>query len=618
MSGTAGIINHNSRYNEEEIIKAMCGAMYHRGPGGQTFFSAPGTVLGERTQGERNAFALPLVLDGTIYNLDNLRRELEKTGESASNLSDRELLFALYKKEGESFISRLEGMFALALWDEEKKTLLLARDRMGKKPLYYFFNGENLVFASTISALKCHPAFPARLDPEALADYFSLLYVPQPFTVYRDVYALPAATVLKFHVATGERKVYSYWKLDFTNKVKGSREELAEELRRLVTEAVKKRLDTKAETGVFLSGGIDSNIVSALAAKLMAPRSCRAYTVGFAQNRYDERALARLGAAAINRQSNGNLLHREREVVLPDFSLLEELIARCGQPYADTSLLPTAMLSSFAREEISVALSGDGADELFGGYERYIAMALGAKLEKIPLGLRKLALKGCSLFPDRGERRFSGRLKRFLRISCVPQEERYFAIIDRCPETLRQSLFTPEFRKALHETTCRRFNRAAGSFTARGGEVFSETDIRTYLAGDTLPKADMGAMSCALEVRSPFLDREVAEFAAALPWEMKLNGKERKSILKYAFRDLLIPEIYHAPKKGFGVPVADLLRGKWHNAAEELLFEGPLRQGEFLQNETLCRLWHEHTSGKADHSYILMNVLIFGLFCRQQ
>ena len=253
-----------------------------------------------------------------------------------------------------------------------------------------------------------------------------------------------------------------------------------------------------------------------------------------------------------------------------------------------------------------------------GSGKSTLAMALGEKLEKIPLALRKLALKGCALFPDRGERHFSGRLKRFLRISCVPQEERYFAIIDRCPESLQESLFTPEFRRALREATVRRFNRAAGPFTARGGEVFSETDIRTYLTGDTLPKADMGSMSCALEVRSPFLDREVAEFAAALPWEMKLNGKERKSILKYAFRDLLIPEIYHAPKKGFGVPVAALLRGKWHGAAEELLFEGALQQGEFLQKETLRRLWREHNSGKADHSYILMNVLIFGVFCRQQ
>ena len=618
MSGTAGIINHTSRYNEEEMIKAICGAMHHREPGGQAFFTAPGTVLGERTRGAEKVLTVPLVLDGTIYNLPSLRREVEKKEGITTPLSDREVLFALYKKEGESFISRLDGMFSLALWDEEKKTLLLARDPMGKKPLYYFFNGEALIFASTLAALKYHPGFPGTLDMEALADYFSLLYVPQPFTVYRDVYALPAAHVLKVDTAKGERKLYPYWQLDFSKKLTGSRDELAEELRRLVTESVKKRLDTAAETGVFLSGGIDSNIVSLLAAKLMAPRCCRAYTVGFAESRYDERALARLGAEAINRQSSGNLLHREREVVLPDFSLLEELIAQCGQPYADTSILPTAMLSSFAREEISVALSGDGADELFGGYERYIAMALGEKLEKIPLALWKLALKGCALFPDRGERHFSGRLKRFLRISCVPQEERYFAIIDRCPESLQDSLFTPEFRRALRETTVRRFNRAAGPFTARGGEVFSETDIRTYLAGDTLPKADMGSMSCALEVRSPFLDREVAEFAAALPWEMKLNGKERKSILKYAFRDLLIPEIYHAPKKGFGVPVAALLRGKWHGAAEELLFEGALQQGEFLQKETLRRLWREHNSGKADHSYILMNALIFGVFCRQQ
>ena len=626
MCGIAGIINHSGCFSEDEILNAMCGSMRHRGPDGHGRYAAPGVLLGHRrlavidlAGGAQPLYSedksLVLVINGEIYNFRELRGELESKGHTFATSSDSEVLLHLYEDLGVSFVSRLDGMFAFALYDTLKKQLILGRDNMGKKPLYYFFNGATLVFASELAALKCHPAFPRELDHDALADYFSLLYVPQPGTVYKSVRALPPGHIMTFDCATAQQKLSPFWKADFSHKITGSKEELAEELRRLVFKAVEKRLAADVPTGVFLSGGIDSNITAAVAAKLLQGQSCRAFTVGFSDAAYDERELARKGGAFISSQNGGNLLHRFREVETGDFSLLQELTSHCGQPYADSSILPTALLSSFAREEITVALSGDGADELFGGYERYLAMALAEKFTRIPFALRRGALGAVSLLPEGGERSFSGRLRRFLRISCAPENERYFAIIDRCTENMRRTLFTPAFRNSLSRTGAESFHFHTGALTTPcPRERFSETDIATYLPGDILPKADISSMANALEVRSPFLDRDVVKFATALPWELKLAGKVRKSLLKEAFKDMIAPEILHAPKKGFGVPVASLLRNKWRNAASEILFDTALSGTGIINPAAVSTLWNQHLSGKKDHSYILWELLVFGLF----
>ena len=628
MSGIAGIINDRSEHDSLEILNAMCGIMAHRGPDGYRVFNAPGVLLGHRrlTIGDPEhegalCFAedddILLVMDGTICNAAQLRNELKDKGQLCTAPSEAQLLIRLYRELGTGFVSKLSGPFAFALYDRSKNKLFLGRDLFGKRPLYYFIRHGMLVFGSGLEVLKCHPDFPDRMDPEALADYFSLLYVPQPRTVYREVSALAPGHVISFDCASGHTETVFRMQLDFSRKLPGTREELAEELRRLVIRAVEKRLTANVPVGVFLSGGIDSNIVAAVTAQLLQGKSFPAFTVGFSENRYDERSLARLGAAAINARCGGALQHQEREIDIPDFSLVEELTSHCGQPYADSSVLPTALLSGFARQEVPVALSGDGADELFGGYERYIAMEMARKADKIPHVLRRSLFQLISLFPDHGERSFSGRLRRFLRISCAGEEERYFAVIDRCLPALRKKLFSGDFYASLNTSGAERFRRSAGELsTLTPAEVFSETDIRTYLPGDTLPKADIASMFAGLDVRSPFLDREVAEFAAALPWEMKLAGKERKSILKYAFRDLLAPEIFNAPKKGFGVPVAALLRDKWRTNAAEVLFEGELRNGEFLDPACVQKLWLEHQSGHLDHSYILWEIIVFGLFLR--
>ena len=628
MCGIAGIINCREHLDGQELLNVLCGAMRHRGPDGYGHFSAPGVLLGHRRlavidleTGDQPLYSedrsVVLVINGEIYNFQELRRELESKGHIFASSSDSEVVIHLYEEAGESFVSRLDGMFAFALYDSRKKKLFLGRDVMGKKPLFYFCRGRELVFASELGALKYHRDFPDTLDCDALADYFSLLYIPQPQTVYKEVFHLPCAHIMSFDCATGKMEMRPYWRPDYSEKLSGSPEELGGELRRLVFKAVEKRLVADVPAGVFLSGGIDSNITAAVAAELSGAKGCSAYTVGFSESRYDERDLAAQGAAFINSRCGGNLRHKVQEVETFDFSFVEELTRHCGQPYADSSILPTALLSRFARQEITVALSGDGADELFGGYERYLAMAMAEKFTRIPGVLRKSALKFISCFPEGGERSFAGRLRRFLKISCVPFEERYFAILDRCPEALRQKLFTPEFRGQLSRRGASSFRRHCGIITTRSvGESFSEMDIHTYLPGDILVKADISSMANALEVRSPFLDRQVVAFAAALPWEMKLKGKERKSLLKHAFKDMISPEVLHAPKKGFGVPVAHLLRTKWRTPAEELLFEGALFQTSFLNFETVRLLWQEHQSGRKDHSYILWSLLIFALFLR--
>lgn len=621
MCGIAGIINASDTFTAEETVKAMCGAMRHRGPDGGGVFSAEGTVLGHRRlavidleSGDQPLYSedksIVLVINGEIYNYIQLRQELEEKGHRFASRSDSEVLIHLYEEKGVSFVSGLEGMFAFALFDMKKRICVLGRDRMGKKPLIWFKRNGQLVFASEMGALKYHPDFPDELDCDALAEFFSIQYIPRPVSVYRNVHKLPPGHYMVFDMQSDRCEVIPYWRIDFSRKHTGTKDEIAEELRRLVEKAVEKRLMSDVPMGVFLSGGIDSNIVAGITAKLLGGTPCNAFTVGFEEARYDERKLASVGAAFINSHSGGVLNCHERSVDCADLMLAKDLIGHCGEPYADSSIMPTAMLSRFAAENITVALSGDGADELFGGYERYLAMTMAKKLERIPLSLRKFMLGCANLAKDGGERSFSGRLRRFLRISNSPEHERYFNLLDRCPEQLREQLFSPEFQSRLSCSGADYFLASPGTLSAADHiEKLSETDILTYLPGDILTKVDISSMAFALEVRSPFLDREVVEFAAGIPWQMKLAAKERKSILKYAFRDIIAPEICSAPKKGFGVPVASLLRGKWRTLTEEIIFDNSKNIADFIEMQAMQKLWNDHQTGKADNSYILWSIV---------
>ena len=477
---------------------------------------------------------------------------------------------------------------------------------------------DTLVFASELSGLLVHPAMEKELDIAAISDYLSLLYIPEPKTVYRHVHRLPPACTMTFSIDNPQPIIQPYWLLDFSHKAPHINfQDAAAQLRTLVENAVRKRMIADVPLGVFLSGGLDSAIIAAVAAQIRAPEACDAYTIGFADASYDERAAARATAAAISRLPGVNLHHHELEVAPADFDLLRKLIRHFGQPFADASMLPTFLLSQFTRTGLTVALSGDGADEIFGGYERYIAMWMFQSSQHIPLSLRRSFAALTNLLPDSGERTFCGRLRRLSRLFAHTKENAYFSLLDRCPASIRQNIFGPRLHEAVNNAPP--FTEFENTLTSKDlTEQCSELDIHTYMPGDVLTKVDIASMACALEVRSPFLDHELVEFAATLSWDFKLHGNDRKHILKAAFADLLPSEILNRRKRGFGIPLAAWLRTTWRKQAEESLFEGPLISEGFIERKPLAEIWNAHQSSHSDHSYLLWTLLMLSLFLETQ
>ena len=627
MCGIAGIINHHADPAAGKLIAAMNDTLVHRGPDASGTYLDDDVALGHRRLSiiDLAGGAQPMsnedgsviaVFNGEIYNFKALRDVLLERGHRFRTESDTEVIVHLYEELGNEFVHMLEGMFAFAVYNRNTRRVLLARDRMGQKPLVYFMAGGTLVFASEFSALKRHPAMPTELDVNAVSDYLSFQYVPGPGTIYRNVHKLAPGHQLEFRIGEGTTSIRAYWHWDFSLKITEPFDAAARELRHLVEKAVERRLMADVPLGTFLSGGVDSTIITAIAAAKRHPGKTCAYTIGFSDATYDERPYATKAADTINRRIGGGLLQREAVVDAEDFSLVEKMAAHCGEPYADASILPTALLSEFAASEVKVALSGDGADELFCGYERYLAIRYASRLSLLPETLSGPLLGFfAALFPDSGERSRSGRMRRFLRVAASPEKLRYFTLLNRCDATLKKSLFGERLLAAMNRNSADLFESLQWELTSADRvERLSELDLRTYLPGDILPKVDIASMASSLEVRSPFLDREVVEFAAKLPLDYKLHGSQRKHILVEAFRDLLPPEIARRAKKGFGVPVAAYLRGEWHNLAEQALLEGELTAGGYFRRQVIRKLWKEHQSGKCDHSYLLWNLLLFSLF----
>ncbi len=628
MCAISGILNTRGNKEAGNIVETMITAQLHRGPDDSGIFCDDQVALGHRRLAiidlehghqpiETPDGALVLIANGEIYNFRTLRAELEKRGHHFQSNSDSECIIHLYEEYGEDFIGKLDGMFAFALYDIVKRRVLIGRDRLGQKPLLYFMNGDELVFASEFAGLMKHPDFPEKLDTYSISDYLSLQYIPSPDTAFRYVRKLPPGHLLCFNLDSATASIRCYWQLDYSIKNSGlSLGAAAQELRKLVEKAVEKRLVSDVPLGTFLSGGVDSCIVTGIAAKMLYPAPCDTFTAGFGNASYDERSAARRSAEIINSVCGGNLRCHEKEIKSDDFDLVLKLIPKFGEPFADASAIPLFLLSEFAKSKISVALSGDGADEIFAGYERYLAMRYAEKIYWLPYALRKPLFGGiASLLPDRGERSTSGRLRRLLKLFASPEKSGYFNLLDRCPVSLKKELFGPALAKALN-------HNSAECFTALDWELIShdkveklgELDLKTYLPGDILVKADISSMANSLELRSPFMDTSVVEFAARLPMKYKLHGKDRKHILKMAFPEFITPELSARPKRGFGVPVASWLRESWKLPAQEKLFSSKLISGNFINEPVLKRLWDMHQSGEADYSYILWELIVLSIF----
>ncbi len=561
------------------------------------------------------------LFSGRLANAAELREMLEKSGHHPRNSRPEELLIHLYEKYGSDAFSRMKGAFSAAVYDASKHRLLLGRDIIGSEPLYYFIHRDVLVFANSLAVLEKHPLMPRDPDVNAVGTFLSLQYIPEPDTVFRNVRKLPSGHLLEMRLETANASIRSFGKLDFSAKRTDlSFADAKVELRRMLEHLVAVEIERRnGDIGVFLSGGVDSTILAALAARHAGGRQIDVFTVGFSDAAYDERNLARESVSFINAGTGGALNHHVRELEPCPLELAEKLAAYHDEPYADVSVLPTHLLCGFAAEKVGAAFGGDGGDEFFAGYERYSAMRIAGFFDLLPEQLRKGVFSIlCNLVPDAGERTLCGRARRLLKLMADSSSDAYFNLLDRCPEELRRLLFGPKLKNALWHRSAEAFTRLEWELTALNPtEGYSELDIRTYLPGDGCTKLNIAAGAAGLDVTTPYLDWRIMDFSTSLPFEYKMLGRCRKRILKEAFSDILPPELFKRRKRGFGTPMARWFRSCWKTGTGEALFESTLCRNGYIERGALQSIWDAHMSGNADYSYLLWSLVNLAWFLRR-
>ena len=627
MCGIAGIFQCDDAPADAVRVAAMTAALAHRGPDGTGLWHNPRAALGHRrlavidlATGDQPMHSADgrfhLVFNGEIYNFRELRRELEAGGVIFRTRSDSEVLLELFIRDGERALPRLRGMFAFAVYDSVRHELFLARDRLGKKPLHYFLKHGVFAFASELQALRHAPQFPDEISAQAVSDYLSFQCIPAPQTAWCGVRKLPPAHFLRLRAgaaAPPEPACYWYPEFDIRHSPLANFSAAAAGLRAVLTEAVRDRLVADVPLGAFLSGGTDSACITGIMAGLCG-EPVRTFTAGFAEGAYDERAAARRLAERFGTR------HLERLIEPQDFATLRRLVHHAGEPFADASILPTHLIAKFAREQVTVALSGDGADELFGGYERYQAMRWTRRVESLlPFLSTPLAAMLMRLLPaGSGERTRAARLHRFLDLLQTPLSGRYFRVLNRFPEEQQARILGPRLKDAAVRPAARLITEAFEHATAPEPDARpAEVDLRRYLPDDILVKADIASMAASLETRSPFLDHRVVEFAAALPWEYKQHGGVRKRILLEACRDLLPPATRAARKRGFAVPLAAWFRAGWLPHLRETLLAPELRDQGFFNHAAVETMIADHAAARADHGHALFSLLVFQLWLRE-
>ena len=628
MCGIAGEIILDGTSPGKSFVPAMLDSMRHRGPDDEGTFSSGPVTIGQRrlsivglTNGhqpipneDRSIWA---VCNGEIYNYPYLKKDLEAQGHAFSTATDSETLVHLYEEYGREMTSHLEGMFAFALYDIKNSLILLVRDRAGKKPLYYFQNGNVFVFASELRALSRHQAMPREISLQALSDYFSFQYVPQPGTIFKNVFKLPPAHKLELNTRSGKQNITRYWQVSYEPKCEIFYNDASKTLRNLVTESVKARLMSDVPYGVFLSGGVDSTIIAGVMAEICESQ-VKAFSIGFDNPLYDEREFAAAAVKHINAVCGKDKIEHIVKVVQPDdFEAVKTIARNFGEPYCDASMLPTYLLSRFTREHVKVALSGDGADELFAGYNRYLLFKSLEYMELIPLPLRKLLFGSISkmLPPKTEERTRLGSLQRILKAASCDSDERYFDIICRFGEDAKSSVFGEAFAGFRPEAARNFTDKLIRTATAHHQtEKIMEAEFHSYLPCDILPKVDISSMAASLEVRCPFLDRKIVEFAAKLPFTFKQDYFKRKKILVESFHEFIPEMIMNRPKKGFGTPLAAWFRGPWSEILKTHLLEGKAVSSGYLRKDVVESMIEEHCTNKADHSYPLWAMTVFELF----
>ncbi|HEY5402125.1 MAG TPA: asparagine synthase (glutamine-hydrolyzing) [Pyrinomonadaceae bacterium] len=620
MCGIVGLVRNDGKPIDEGLLARMNEAIRHRGPDEDGFYvnGSVGLAMrrlaiidlksGQQPIHNRDRTAW-IVFNGEIYNYLELREKLEKLGHTFYTNSDTEAIVHAYDQYGSDCPKHLRGMFAFAIWDERTQELFLARDRVGKKPLLYAEVNGQLVFGSEFSAILLHPDVSKEIRPEAIDCYLSFMCVPAPLTAYRAIKKLEPGHSLRWR--KGEVKTERYWQPDFSKKLDISEEEAGERAIEILRDAVKVRLMSEVPLGAFLSGGIDSSAVVALMSQESSEK-VKTFSIGFEEQDFSELQHAKRIAEHVGAD------HHEF-IVRPDaVEILPMLVEHYGEPYADSSAVPTYYVARETRRHVTVALNGDGGDESFAGYERYIAMGLTEKYRKVPAFFRESLIKeAVNRIPTSPIRKSTvNSAKRLLEVVSKPRVNRYMHWMSVFNEGLKEPLYSDAFRQQTDRAFAASFldtwfKKANGNGPV---DTLLLTDLMTYLPNDLLVKVDIATMAVSLEARSPFLDHHVIEFAASLPERLKLRRLTTKYLLKKVLRRLLPAENLDRRKMGFGVPIGHWFRGKMQPFLREVvLSDKALRRGLF-KPEVVKQLVEQHTRSERDYSHQLWTLLMLELW----
>jgi asparagine synthase (glutamine-hydrolysing) len=621
MCGIAGYWNLNTgRPACRAVIGHMVRALTHRGPDEDGYWVEGAFAFGMRrlrvidpAGGKQPATnedaSVQVVFNGEIYNHRELRSELTKRGHVARTRSDTEVIAHAWEEWGPACVERFNGMFAIAVWDRRREELFLVRDRLGIKPLYVYEGSDGVVFGSELKAVVRAPEFGIQWDMEAVDDFLTYEFVPAPLTIVKGVRKVPAGTWLLYRAGgVKRRQSRRYWALTASGAAPRSPDEAAEELRQRLQTSVRRRLIADVPLGAFLSGGIDSSIIVSLMAT-ESPDEVRSFSLGFEDRSYNELPYARLVANAFGTR------HREAMVAPQIGTLAGKLASYFDEPFGDVSAFPTYMISELARREVTVALSGDGGDELFAGYDHYRAHRWAARLRRVTAGWPWQVISGMLDFmpPTPHKKGLTNKAKRFVSGTRLPpdlEHARWWIFQDLAE---RRRLYTPSLEESLGDRDPFGYYRGRMEEGTRHGfrglqrQLYA--DVTGYLTDDILVKLDRMSMAVSLEARVPFLDHEVVEYAMTIPSAWKLANGTSKWILKYAFRDRLPAPVQRRGKEGFSMPMKNWIRGPLQPLVQELLSERRVRERGWFEAAEVRRLLREHMSGRQNHAHRLWCLL---------
>lgn len=623
MCGITGLFDlMGRRLIDKSLLRRMTNRIQHRGPDGEGYLIEPGIGLGHRRLAIVDLLSggqpiwnetkdIGVVFNGEIYNFQDLVEQLIKHGHTFCTRSDTEVIVHAWEQWGKDCVSHFNGMFAFALWDRNQKTLFLARDRLGKKPIYYATLPDgHLAFASELKALLEIPSLPQILDERAIEDYFALGYIPDPRSIFRSVRKLPPAHTLTVCPGAG-LKIERYWQVSCIPDSHFDEGSAKEALLTLLEQAVKSRLIADVPLGAFLSGGVDSSAVVSLMARACSD-PVKTFTIGFKEAQFDESNFA----AEIAAQYGTN--HLQSTLTTDLLEVVDNLPGIYDEPFGDSSALPTLLVCEMAKRHVTVALSGDAGDELFAGYRRYKFHAREAEIRALLPSFIRGPIFGMlgQYYPKLDSMPKVFRAKTTFKELALSNSAGYFFTASTIKTDIRQKLYSAEFFRQLHGYTSEELISAAMDESGSDDPVTAAqyTDLVTYLPGDILTKVDRASMAMSLEVRSPMLDHRFVEFAFRLPRKLKIAGGMQKAILKKALQPLVPHQLLYRQKQGFSIPLAQWFRGPMRGRLFDAIESSALADSHYLDQKVLRRLFNQHVSGNFDHSQALWLVYGFSKF----